>query len=149
MEGWLSCQHCFIAWYVTRPSCAAAYLGKMWTPHVPHLMKVWNWYLAMMASWGIICIPNRFTVPRGSLVACMLPRELRWGEVAPPHKGMTQCLAWAGVIIMYHVKHCRNDLVICIRCYINGLLLFHPIVKFSGQCPIIQLMFEHKAHSNK
>ena len=33
-----------------------------------------------------MCIPNRFTAPRGSLVACMLPRELRWEEVAPPHK---------------------------------------------------------------
>ena len=37
-----------------------------------------------------MCIPNRFTAPRGSLVACMLPRELGWEEVAPPHKGMTQ-----------------------------------------------------------
>ena len=25
-------------------------------------------------------------MPRGSLVACMLPRELKWEEVAPPHK---------------------------------------------------------------
>ena len=33
-----------------------------------------------------MCIPNRFTVPRGSLVACMFPRELRWEEVAPPQK---------------------------------------------------------------
>ena len=41
-------------------------------------------------NWWNMCIPNRFTVPRGSLVACMLPRELRWEEVAPPHKGMTQ-----------------------------------------------------------
>ena len=23
-------------------------------------------------------------------MACMLPRELRWEEVAPPHKGMIQ-----------------------------------------------------------
>ena len=41
-------------------------------------------------DWWNMCIPNRFTAPRGSLVACMLPRELRWEEVAPPHKGMTQ-----------------------------------------------------------
>ena len=39
-----------------------------------------------------MCIPSRFTVPRGSLVACMLPGELRWQEVAPPHKGMTQLI---------------------------------------------------------
>ena len=31
----------------------------------------------LMVSGGIMCIPSRFTVPRGSLVACMLPRELR------------------------------------------------------------------------
>ena len=31
-------------------------------------------------------------MPRGILVACMLPRELRWEEVAPPHKGMTQVI---------------------------------------------------------
>ena len=37
-------------------------------------------------------IPSRFTTPRGSLVACMLFRELRWEEVAPPHKGMTQLI---------------------------------------------------------
>ena len=36
-----------------------------------------------------MCILSRFTMPRGSLVACMLPRELRWKEVAPPCKGMT------------------------------------------------------------
>ena len=45
-----------------------------------------------MVSGGIMHIPSRFTVPRGSLVACMLPRELRWEEVAPPHKGMTQLI---------------------------------------------------------
>ena len=78
-----------------------------------------------MVSGGIMCIPNRFTAPRGSLMACMLPRELRWEEVAPPHKGMTKCLAWAGVILMYHVKHLRNDLVRFIRHYINGLLLLY------------------------
>ena len=33
-----------------------------------------------------MCIPKSFTVPRGSLVACMLSRELRWEEVAPPYK---------------------------------------------------------------
>ena len=70
-----------------------------------------------------MCIPNQFTIPRGSLVACMLPRELRWEEVAPPHNGMTQCLARAGVIIMYHVKCLRNDSVRFTRHYINGLLL--------------------------
>ena len=53
----------------------------------------------------------------------MLPRELRWEEVATNHKWMTQCLAWAGVIIMYHVKYLRNDIVRFIRHYINGLLL--------------------------
>ena len=31
-------------------------------------------------------------MPRGSLVAFMLPRELRWEEVAPPHIGMTQLI---------------------------------------------------------
>ena len=36
---------------------------------------------------------------------------------------MTQCLAWAGIIIMYHVKHLRNDSVRFTRHYINGLLL--------------------------
>ena len=46
----------------------------------------------MMVSGGIMCIPSRFTAPRGSLVACMLPRELRWEEVAPPHKEMTQLI---------------------------------------------------------
>ena len=39
-----------------------------------------------------MCIPSRFTMPRGSLVACVLPRELRWEEVAPLHKGMTQLI---------------------------------------------------------
>ena len=39
-----------------------------------------------------MCIPTRFTAPRGSLVACMLPRELRWEEVAPPHIGMIQLI---------------------------------------------------------
>ena len=39
-----------------------------------------------------MCIPSRFTTPRGSLVACMVPRVLRWEEVAPPHKGMTQLI---------------------------------------------------------
>ena len=29
----------------------------------------------------------------------MLPRELIWEEVAPPHKGMTQWMAWAGVVL--------------------------------------------------
>ena len=56
-------------------------------------------------------------------MACMLPRELRWEEVAPPYKGMTQCLARAGVIIMYHVKCLKNDIVRFIRHYIDGLLL--------------------------
>ena len=28
-----------------------------------------------------MCIPNRFTVLRGSLVDSLLPRELRWEEV--------------------------------------------------------------------
>ena len=54
----------------------------------------------MTVSGGIMCIPKRFTVPRGSLVACMLPRELRWEDVAPLTKGMSQCLASAGLIIM-------------------------------------------------
>ena len=39
-----------------------------------------------------MCIPNRFTAPRGSLMACMLLRELRQEEVDPPHKGMTQLM---------------------------------------------------------
>ena len=39
-----------------------------------------------------MCIQSRFTAPRGSLVACMLPRELRWEEEAPPHKGMAQLI---------------------------------------------------------
>ena len=34
----------------------------------------------------------------------MLPRELIWEEVAPPHKGMTQWMAWAGVVLAI-VKH--------------------------------------------
>ena len=39
-----------------------------------------------------MCIPSRFSMPRGSLVACMLPRELRWEEVAPSHIAMTQLI---------------------------------------------------------
>ena len=39
-----------------------------------------------------MCIPSRFTAPRDSFVACMLPRELRGEEVAPHHKGMTQLI---------------------------------------------------------
>ena len=39
-----------------------------------------------------MCIPSRFTVPRGSFVACMLPGELRWEDVAPPDIGMTQLI---------------------------------------------------------
>ena len=46
--------------------------------------------VTLMVMGGIMCIPSRFTAPRCSLVAYMLPRELRWEEVAPPHKGMTQ-----------------------------------------------------------
>ena len=36
-----------------------------------------------------MCIPSRFIMPKGILMACILPRELRWEEVAPPHIGMT------------------------------------------------------------
>ena len=71
------------------------------------LHMVLNWYLAVVVSGGVMCILKRFIVPRGSLVSS--PREFRWEEVAPPHKGMTQCLAWARVIIMYHMKCLRND----------------------------------------
>ena len=39
-----------------------------------------------------MCITSRFTMPRGSLVACMLPKKLRWEKMAPPHKGMTQLI---------------------------------------------------------
>ena len=31
-------------------------------------------------DWWNMCFLNRFTVPRGSLEACMLPKELRWEE---------------------------------------------------------------------
>ena len=65
----------------------------------------------MMASARIMCIPSRFAVHRSSFVACMIPREFRWEEVAPPQKGMTQCLTGAGVIIRYHVKRVRNDVI--------------------------------------
>ena len=34
-----------------------------------------NLFICLMVSEGIMSIPNRFTAPRGSLVACMLPRE--------------------------------------------------------------------------
>ena len=44
------------------------------------------------------------------------------GGGGSPHKGMTECLALARVIIMYYVKPLRNDLRF-IRHYINGLLL--------------------------
>ena len=43
-----------------------------------------------MGNWWNMCTPDRFSVPTGSLVACMLPRDLRWEEVALPHKGMIQ-----------------------------------------------------------
>ena len=39
-----------------------------------------------------MCIPSRLTMPRGSIMACMFPRGLRWEEVASPHKGMTQLI---------------------------------------------------------
>ena len=71
---------------MTRPSCAA--LHRLTQPSIP------SWVGEVSTSnegdWWNMCIPNRFTVPRGSLMACMLPRELRWEEVALPHKGMTQ-----------------------------------------------------------
>ena len=54
--------------------------------------------------WWNMCIPNRFTVPRGSLVACMFPRELKWEEVAPPHKGMIQLKVPTLVSYKLHVK---------------------------------------------
>ena len=37
-----------------------------------------------------MCFIIRTTVPIGSLVACILPRELTWEEVAPDPKGMRQ-----------------------------------------------------------
>ena len=36
-----------------------------------------------------MCIPNRFTVPRGSLMACMLPRELMGGGGSPLQRNDT------------------------------------------------------------
>ena len=52
----------------------------------------------------------------GSLVTCMLPMELTWEEVAPPHKWMTQWMAWAGVVfaivkcLWYHDKSVEGRL---------------------------------------
>ena len=58
----------------------------------PSLCGLVKWVPALLASGGIMCIQNRLTVPRSSLMACMLPRELRWEEMAPHHKGMTQLI---------------------------------------------------------
>ena len=58
-----------------------------------------------MVSGEVMCIPNRVTVPRGSLVACMVPRKLRWEEVAPPHIGMTQLIVPELESYKLHVKH--------------------------------------------
>ena len=52
-----------------------------------------------------MCIPNRFTMPRGSLMACILPRELRLEEVAPPHMGMIQLMVPELGSYKLHVKH--------------------------------------------
>ena len=71
---------------MTRLRCAVLY--GLTEPSIP------SWVGEVSTSnegnWWNMCIPNRFTVSRGSLVAGMLPRELRWEEVAPPHKGMIQ-----------------------------------------------------------
>ena len=52
-----------------------------------------------------MCISNRVTMLigqqwYGSLVTCMLPRELIWKQVASPRKGMTQWMAWAEVVLV-------------------------------------------------
>ena len=50
-------------------------------------------------------IPNRFTAPRGSLMACMLPREMRCKRWPPPHKGMTWLMVPELGSYELHVKH--------------------------------------------
>ena len=47
---------------------------------------VGKWVPAVIISGGIICIPNRFTVSRGSLMPTMLLREFRREEVTPAYK---------------------------------------------------------------
>ena len=67
---------------MTRPSCAA--LHRLTQPSIP------PWVVEVSTSnegdWWNMCIPNKFTAPRGSLVAYMLHMELKWEEVASPHK---------------------------------------------------------------
>ena len=52
-----------------------------------------------------MCIPNRFTASRGSLMICMLPMELTWEEVAPPYTGMMQWMVPELGSYKLHVKH--------------------------------------------
>ena len=39
-----------------------------------------------------MCIPSRFTVPRGSLVACNALQVVEMGGGGSPHKGMKQLI---------------------------------------------------------
>ena len=50
-----------------------------------------------MVSGGIMCIPNRFTAPRGILMACMLPQGVEMGgDVSPSQRNDTVDGASAG-----------------------------------------------------
>ena len=130
MDGWPSCWHCSIVWYVTKPSCAA--LHRLTQPSIP------SWVGEVSTSnegdWWNMCIPDRFTAPRGSLVACMLPRELRWEEVAPPHKGMTQLKVPVLGSYKLHVKCLWKGIAHWKGCYINVwlyLVILSTVVMWS------------------
>ena len=111
MDGWLSCQHSSIAWYMTRPSCAALHI-YIWV--VPDLVKkagvcaIMSMWLAHIKDhlWTIRFVPNhrasnsfKTRLRQVMMVSgltrwvchvrqhpCMLCSELRWEEVAPPQK---------------------------------------------------------------
>ena len=116
MDGWQSCQHCSIVWYVTRPNCAALHIDiqvvpnsvkkagvcaimSMWLAHIKdHLWTIgfmpnhrasnysktrlrWVMKVTCLARW-VCCMKQH---------PCMLPRELRWEELAPPKKMVRYC----------------------------------------------------------
>ena len=110
MDGWPSCWHCYIVWYVTRPSCAALHIYTNGTQlskkaGVCAVMSVWLVHIKDHL-WTIRFVPNhrasnssnlrlRLVMMANGLTSwmchvrqhhCMLPGELRWEEVAPPQK---------------------------------------------------------------
>ena len=109
MDGWPSCWHCSIVWYMTRPSCATLHIymsgtqlgtkrlgcvhvRSMWLAHI----KEHLWTVRFMPNHRASSSSNmrlRLVIMANGLTSCvchvrqhhcMLPMELRWEEVTPP-----------------------------------------------------------------